>query len=96
VKNPSPRILAQAVCLYLGIDPERVFAPCRRATGSITEACRMLLRNMEPGADAIRPNISPRVAEVVAMLREGWRPERVDGRTSVSARVEPGGHAGPP
>jgi len=106
VTNPSPRILAQAVCLYLGIDPERVFEPCRRATGSITEACRMLLRNMEPGvgasgaratgADAIRPNISPRVAEVVAMLREGWRPERVDGRTSVSARVEPGGHSGPP
>ena len=52
VKNPSPRILAQAVCLYLGIDPERVFEPCRRATGSITEACRMLLRNMEPGAGA--------------------------------------------
>jgi hypothetical protein len=100
VKNPSPRILAQAVCLYLGIDPERVFAPCRRATGSITEACRMLLRNMEAGAraDAIRPDtdIPPRVAEVVAMLREGWRPVRVDGRTHVSARVEPGGHAGPP
>lgn len=97
VKNPSPRILAQAVCLYLGIDPERVFAPCRRATGSITEACRMLLRNMEPRADAIRPDsdIPPRVAEVVAMLREGWRPMRVEGRTSVSARVDEGARDAP-
>ncbi len=103
MKNPSPRILAQAVCLYLGIDPERVFAPCRHATGSITEACRMLLRNMEPApgaarARATRPdNTSQRVAEVVAMLREGWRPEgrvagQPHGRTSVSARDD----AGPP
>ncbi|MEN9839897.1 MAG: hypothetical protein RL177_1376 [Bacteroidota bacterium] len=102
VNNPSPRILAQAVCLYLGIDPERVFAPCRRATGSITEACRMLLRNMEAGAraDAIRPDtdIPPRVAEVVAMLREGWRP--VSGRMASAhaahALVEEGGGCHPP
>jgi hypothetical protein len=103
VKNPSPRILAQAVCLYLGIDPERVFAPCRRATGSITEACRMLLRNMEPvsRADAIRPDtrpdsISPRVAEVVAMLREGWRPMsgRMASAPAAHARVEEEGMSG--
>lgn len=115
VSKPHPRHLAQAVCLYLDIDRERVFEPCRRATGSITEACVLLLRNLEPadGADTsradtsradtlVRPfNIPPRVAEVLAMLREGWRPvlgqtsgraAHADGRTHVSARVEPGGH----
>ncbi len=100
MSNPSPRILAQAVCLYLGIDPGRVFAPCRKATGSITEACRMLLRNMEAretgadagadaGARATRPDsdISPRVAEVLQMLREGWRPERKTSGRVTSGRM---------
>ena len=85
----------------LGLDRERVFEPCRRATGSITEACVMLLRNMpmpdESRADTlVRPSdIPPRVAEIVQMLREGWRPESgrgasTEGRTDVSARAESG------
>lgn len=79
--KPHPRHLAQAVCIVLGIDRERVFEPCRRATGSITEACVMLLRNLPlleiSRADTlVRPSdIPPRVAEIVQMLREGWRPE---------------------
>lgn len=112
MSKPHPRHLAQAVCIVLGIDRERVFEPCRRATGSITEACVLLLRNLPlletsragaSGARATRPDsdIPPRVAEIVQMLREGWRPEtgrgaRTEGRTDVSARAVPGGHAGPP
>lgn len=98
VKKPSPRILSQAVCLYLGIDPVRVFEPCRRATGSITEACVLLLQNLEPAsraratraaatsrADAIRPdsdNIPPRVMDALTMLRKGWRPSGSSGRVA--------------
>lgn len=80
MSKPHPRHLAQAVCIVLGLDRERVFEPCRRATGSITEACVLLLRNM-PVLEAtqadtqVRPSdVPPRVAEIVRMLREGWRP----------------------
>lgn len=99
--KPHPRHLAQAVCIVLGLDRERVFEPCRRATGSITEACVMLLRNMPvlgaSGARATRPDnrpdtrpdddIPPRVAEIVTMLREGWRPGSGRAAGGVSGRA---------
>ncbi len=100
MSKPSPRILSQAVCLYLDIDPVRVFEPCRRATGSITEACVLLLQNLEPAtradafrADAIRPdNIPPRVMEALTMLREGWRPSgRVARALDISSSNEMSG-----
>jgi DNA ligase-1 len=40
--------IAQAACRYLDIDPEAVFLPCRLATGSSSEAIRLLMENLTP------------------------------------------------
>lgn len=47
----SSAVRTEAVCRYLGLDSVAVFEPCRRATGNVSEAQRLLMANLAPVPD---------------------------------------------
>jgi DNA ligase-1 len=56
--------IAAVACRHLDIDPEEVFLPCRLATGSSSEAIRLLMENLTP-PPTIPP---PTLAETEALF----------------------------
>jgi len=50
--------IAEVACRYLDIDPEAVFLPCRLATGSSSEAIRLLMENLTPPPSTPPPTLA--------------------------------------
>ena len=50
--------IAAVACRHLDIDPEAVFLPCRLATGSSSEAIRLLMENLTPPPTTPPPTLA--------------------------------------
>lgn len=81
--------IAEVACRYLDIDPEAVFLPCRLATGSSSEAIRLLMENLAPPPSAAPLTLSETETLFASIRSAKSRSAKEAALTAAFSRLSP-------